>query len=138
MKLLKICILILLMFGINNISIGQEKNEEIDSVRIRGTAGIVIATYDDDYSGAQYFEGIVGYQFTLDNYVDTVDYIILEGSYGDYYVPIDTLSNALDGEYSLFDENPNYLKYRLRIPLISGDTAVLKNNIYFEKRLRKR
>ena len=131
----KILILASIMLGVIALSVGQEKYELIDSSYFAGTSGTVEVTYNNYYNGVKYSDGIVGYQFTTKNYVDTFSKISLEGSDdGVNYVFVDSVLVLTDGNYKLYDSTPEFLKYRLNATILTGDTATLDNIIYTEKR----
>lgn len=130
----KILILILAIFGIAQLSFGQEYIRSVDSVQIKSDTAYLEVTYDNRYNGTTAFDGIVGYQFTVVNYVDTVELIVFEGSQnGTNYVPIDSLVEPLNGNYKFSDTPIEFKKYRLGIYGASEDTATLKNNSYYDR-----
>ncbi|MCP4762379.1 MAG: hypothetical protein GY870_11410 [archaeon] len=129
-----IIVLLAIAFISTSALFSQEKNESLDSVYVVSDTATLEVDYDFYYDGVKKYDGVVGYQFTVDNYIDTIQLIVLEGGYdGVNYTPIDSLTEPLDGNYSLFDTDPIYLKYRLGIYAAAEDTATLKNNIFFQK-----
>lgn len=129
----QILILALMVLSFNA-TFSQEKNEALDAVSIVSDTATLEVDYDFYYDGVKKYDGVVGYQFTVENTVDTLQMIVLEGGYdGVNYIPLDTLSEPLDGNYSLYVTEPIYLKHRLSIYGAAEDTAIVKNNIYFQK-----
>lgn len=115
-------------------SFSQEKNESIDSVYIVSDTAYAEVDYDFYYDGVKNYDGVVGYIFSVENYIDTIQLIVLEGGYdGSVYAPLDSLVEPLNGNYSLLDIDPAYYKYRLGIYGAAEDTASLKNITYFQK-----
>jgi hypothetical protein len=129
-------IMMLAILGIVNTSLGQERVDVFaDSVYVAGVEKTIETTYTYTYDGVKYYSGVAGFLFDVVNYVDTLTILIFEGGYdGVNYTPIDTLTE-LNGSYTykFYQAPPVYQKYRMRAPLVSGDTATLENIIYFEK-----
>jgi hypothetical protein len=125
-------ILMLALFGV--IASAQLRNDQLDSLRVSATTLTRSVTYNDYYQGSTKYAGIVGYCFTIKNYADTFNYVKLQGSYdGTNWVNIKSQTTFANGNYSLYDAAPVYLKYRLEAKTASGDVATLKNITYFEK-----
>jgi hypothetical protein len=81
------------------------------------------------------YDGIVGFQFTIANYVDTIDHVYLMGSYdGEEMVFVDSTDSRTDGNYMLFDAPPKYYQYFLFAKCLTGDTATIKNTTQFAKK----
>jgi len=128
----------LLMLGIVNITSGQEKNSSLDSTYAASETVTVAYDYNDRYQGSVYYDGTAGFVFTIENYVDTFNHVYFEGSFdGINFLFIDSLSVLTNGNYNLSQSPPAYLKYRLNATTATGDTATLKNIIYFEKKVKK-
>lgn len=130
--------LFLFMLALVQLSFGQYKAASVDSVYIVSDTGYVQVTYDDYYDGAKNYTGIVGYQFEVVNYVDTIELLIFEGTNSEatspIYIPIDSLAEPLDGKYHFSQSPPEFKKYRIGIYGAAADTATLKNNYYYDRR----
>ena len=138
----KILILSLLaLFGLANMAFSQGGTpQSLDSVYVAGAEKTVLPIYSYSYDGMKHFEGAVaGFVFDVTNYVDTLTVLIFEGGYKGTdnvirYTPIDTLTELSSSKpYKFYQTPPVFQYYRMRAPLVSGDTATLKNIIYFEK-----
>jgi len=138
-------IMILALLGIANFTFSQEVvltyNEDsgLDTAYIAGSVVAIAPTSTFTYDGAKFYSGVAGFVFNVTNYVDTLTVLIFEGGFEGpsgaiSYVPIDTLTELIDSRtYSFYQAPPAYQKYRMRAPLVSGDTATVNNIIYFEK-----
>jgi hypothetical protein len=135
MKKVLVLFLGLISFFVIN---AQEINTNVDSLMFQGVSDVVEVTYTNSFNGIQYYSGIAGYQFTIENYTDSLNFCYFQGSYdGVNYILIDTLTVLPDGNYNFSDENPNYLKYRIYAGAASGDTASIKNVIFYYKKVSK-
>lgn len=124
--------LILILVLSANLLHAQEKVESIDSIYVQSDTVYAEVDYDFYYDGSKYYDGVVGYLFTVE---DTINKVSLEGSYdGVQYVNVADLDSLSNDNYSISDVDPEYQKYRLGAYGASGDTAILKNIIYYEKK----
>lgn len=130
--------LFLFMLALVQLSYAQFKAASVDSVQIKSDTAYVQVTYNDSYEGSKVYEGVVGYQFTVVNYADTVELLIFEGTNSEatspIYIPIDSLAEPLNGNYSFSQSPPEFKKYRIGIYGAAEDTATLKNNYYYDRR----
>lgn len=127
-------ILILALLAVTNFTYSQEYVQDITSVTVEAETVAIEVTYDNSYDGSKFYNGIVGYQFTITNVQDTLESLYLEGGYdGTNYVFIDSIAVYVDGTYSLSVANPEFLKYRLYATTAAADTVTLENITYFEK-----
>lgn len=93
-------------------------NDTIESADVTFDLGKTITKYN----------GIVGFQFTVDTVDGKADNVILQGSYNSLtWVNIDSLTNVGNGTSFLSEAPPAYLNYRLYGDGSSGDTIIFKN-----------
>jgi hypothetical protein len=133
---MKKLILITLTLFIVQFSFAQFYTDDVTALTIQSDTAYAEVDFDFNYDGSKLFDGVVGYQFDVTNTVDTIELIVLEGTYGTSYVPIDSLVEPLDGTYKLSDEAPEFQKYRIGVYSASGDTGTLTNIIYYDKRTK--
>jgi len=140
--MMKKVLLILFAFIVfANLAKGQQGNTQFfDTVSITVSEKTVVPVYSYSYDGMKNYEGaVVGFIFSVSNYTDTLASVILEGGYklasGTItYTPVDTLTElGATKPYCLYQTEPVFQYYRLRIPFVTGDNSTLKNILYFEK-----
>ncbi len=85
------------------------------------------------------YNGIVGFQGTKADVTDSLSIMRMEGSWnGSNWVALTesttykTLTTT-DGNYFLYDSDPEYLYYRLMLAAASGDTVANSNLIFISK-----
>lgn len=102
---------------------GQALNKSVANDTIKGND----VTFDLGYTITKY-DGIAGFQFTVDTVKGKADYVILQGSYlAGTFVNLDSLTTVGDGNYFMSDAPPAYSLYRLLGDGSTGDTIVFKN-----------
>lgn len=130
-----ILILTIAIFFMANLSFSQEKIENITSFTIQSDTSYATATFDDNYSGAVFYDGVVGYQF---NVSDTIRKVQLEGRYSPgSWILISSMDTVTAGAYGLYQIYPVYHEYRLGFYGASGGTSVVSGIVYFDKRRNK-
>jgi hypothetical protein len=132
---IRIFIFMLAMLGMVNLSFGQTmKVSSVTDVTINSDTAYVQVTYDDNYNGVVSLSDASGYHFTVTNTVDTIELIVFEGTNGAVYVPIDSLTEPLDGSYN-FNQYPSiFSKTRIGMYGASADTATLEDIIYYDRK----
>lgn len=133
-----IILVMMIMLGIVNL-MSQERIDVLDSMYVAGTTDTTSVTYSGSYNGSVYYDGIVGFQFTMANYVDSFSHVYLMGSWdnGVNLVFIDSASPIADSTYFLYETPPKFPKYYLEGYTATGDTASLKNIIQVAKKTKK-
>lgn len=134
---MKRIILLVAILGLVQFSFGQAYTQSIDSIYTQSDTSFAPVVYDDYYNGSKTADGVVGFIFTV---VDTISNVTLEGGYEllneIQYVVISNTDSLTGGTYSVFDSNPKYQNYRLGMYGLSGDTATLKDILYFDKTVK--
>lgn len=126
-------ILILAVLSIPNLSFAQGNQQTIGAVSVEAETVLVEPVYDFYYDGSVFYDGVVGFQFTISNIKDTLNGLYFEGGYNAGFVHIDSINVYIDGTYSLSQSPPEYNKYRLRAVTAVGDTVTLENIVYYAK-----
>lgn len=102
---------------------GQPLNKSVANDTIKAND----VTFDLGYTVTQY-EGIAGFQFTVDTVKGKADNVILQGTYiSGSYVNLDSLTTVGNGTYFMSDAPPAYSTYRLLGDGSAGDTIIFKN-----------
>lgn len=102
---------------------GQALNKSVDNDTIKGDD----VTFDLGYNIVKY-DGIAGFQFTVDTVKGKVDNVILQGSYtSTVFINLDSLTTVGNGNYFMSDFPPAYKLYRLLGDGSTGDTIIFKN-----------
>jgi hypothetical protein len=131
---MKRLIFIFMLVSVALTSMAQQRIQAVDSAYTTNQTKNIIVTYNDEYGGYAFSNGVVGYAFTIVNYADTLNHVYFQGSWDKTnWVTVSILPRMTAGNYILYDSSPEFFYYRLNTSAASGDRATIKNIIYFEK-----
>ena len=118
-------------------SVAQVRTQAIALDTVKGAkTKYFTPTFTSTYVGVTDYVGVVAFTYTTKDIRDSLSYIKLQGSLdGTNYVDVSSQARTTtDGNYMLSQTPPTYLKYRIAIAAIAGDTVVFKNVYYIHKK----